>query len=97
MRYGARRDDSEAAIVDALRHAGAVVRHLDGLDLPDLAVLHAGKVHLVECKTGKRKLRRGQEMFRMVANTVGVCIHVVRTPIEALAAIGLIVEDNDVW
>lgn len=88
-----RRDDAEEAIVDALRSTGAVVRHLAGLDLPDLLCLFRGKVFMLECKTGKAKLRRGQELFRLVAlHTAGVTIHVVHDATEALAAIGVELE-----
>lgn len=92
MRTDARRDDAEAPIVAALRAAGAIVRHLDGLDLPDLMVLFRGKVHLIEVKTGKRKLRLGQETFVLLARSVGVEIRVARTPEQALEVIGVVLE-----
>lgn len=89
MRFGARRDEAEAPIVDALRAVGAVVRHLDGMDLPDLLVAFRGGWHLIEVKTGRAKLRRGQEAFRLLAAAAGAPIHVCRTPEEALEALGL--------
>lgn len=85
-----RRDDVEEAIVYALREAGAIVRHLAGLDLPDLLVAFRGQWFCLECKTGKAKLRRGQDVFRLVASTAGVTIHVVRSPQDALYAIGAV-------
>lgn len=89
MRFTARRDAAEEPIVDALRAVGAVVRHLDGLDLPDLLVAFRGAWHLIEVKTGKAKLRRGQEAFVQLVAAAGAQIHVCRTPEEALEALGL--------
>lgn len=89
MRFAARRDEAEDPIVDALRTVGAVVRRLDGLDLPDLLVAFRGAWHLIEVKTGRANLRRGQEAFVLLAASVGAPIHVCRTPEEALEAIGI--------
>lgn len=95
-----RRDESEPAIVSALEQAGAIVRKLEGKDIPDLLVLHRGLVHLLEVKqpAGPRggrsqdgqKLSRGQDLFRLVAaSCAGVQVHVVHDEFEALKALGI--------
>jgi hypothetical protein len=93
-----RRDPGEAAIVLALRAIGALVRHLDGTDIPDLLVCYRGAVFLLEVKepAGPRggtsrkgqRLRPGQNLFRQDAAQRGVTVHVVHDAGEALAAVG---------
>jgi len=53
MRYASRRDVNEAAIISALRAAGAYV-WIIGLPV-DLLVGYRGHTFLVECKSGPRK------------------------------------------
>lgn len=102
MRWGQarRRDPGERDIVLALRAAGAVVRHLDGTDIPDLLVCYRDRAWLLEVKqppgprggtSGKgQRLRPGQETFRAMAASRGVTVHVVHSPSEALAALGIV-------
>ena len=62
MRYASRRDANEAAIVKALRDAGAYV-WIIGLPV-DLLVGYNGHTFLVEIKNGpKKKLTKLQEGF----------------------------------
>ena len=51
MRYAAKRDTTEAAIVDALRRFGCTVVPLSQPGIPDLLVRTPdGRAHVVECK-----------------------------------------------
>jgi Holliday junction resolvase len=60
MRRAAKRDASENRIVTALRLLGWSVQHLNLAHGPDLLAGRAGTTHLIECKTGTGKLRKGQ-------------------------------------
>lgn len=60
MRQAAKRDISEPAIVDALEATGWTVTRLSMKDGPDLLIGRAGVTELVECKTGRKKVRPGQ-------------------------------------
>jgi hypothetical protein len=81
MRRAAKRDDSEPAIVDALHRAGCLVERLERWDL---LVSKAGRLFLLECKTGVGRATRRQER----GSLEGWPVVVVRTPIEALRAVG---------
>jgi hypothetical protein len=65
VRRAAKRDQSEKAIVEYLRKAGWSVLHLSVKDGPDLCIgrrtTQGGINLLIECKTGKGKLRPGQQ------------------------------------
>jgi hypothetical protein len=76
---GKRRDASEKAIVAALRQIGAQVWHLSGAGLPDLLVLFRHRWYPLEVKTAKGKLSDWQKTATWA---------IVRTPLEAFAAIG---------
>lgn len=92
------RDRNEPPIVDALRAAGCLVQAIDGRDLPDLLVGFRGAWWLLEVKgeagpkggISHRKLKPGQEKFHRLATAMGLPSYVVRTPEEALRAIGAI-------
>lgn len=75
-------DESQKAIVDALRAASISVFSIApiGRDVPDLVVSYRGFTLLVECKTGRAKLTPGQENFRR--NWQGAVI-VLRDPKQA--------------
>jgi hypothetical protein len=88
MRRAAKRDASEPDIVETLEGIGCDVTKLSDTDLPDLLVGYRGKLHLMEVKTGNAKLRPGQEEFRARMEECGVTVKVVRTPSQALDAIG---------
>lgn len=97
-----RRDDNEPEVVAALVAAGAVVTRVDGDGVPDLLVGFKGRTFLLEVKL-PRGARGGLTRHRdheggrgdLTAAQVkwwdawtGAPAHVVRTPAEALAAIG---------
>ena len=82
MRRAAKRDASEAAIVEALRAVGATVVRTDWCDL---TVGFRGRNFALEVKTGKGRLTRSQvDLLRTWAGHYVI----VRTPDEALVAIG---------
>lgn len=97
MRRAAKRDENEAAIVEALEAVGATVERLSGASIPDLLVGYRGVTTLMEVKqpagakggTSHRDLLPGQAAWH--AAWRGSPVAVVRTPAEALAAIGVYV------
>jgi hypothetical protein len=84
MRRAAKVDNSQKAIVAALRAAGAFV-YVIGQPV-DLLVFYRSWI-LLECKTGTRR-RKDQPAQDAFCKTFGVPI--VRTEDEALAAIGAV-------
>lgn len=94
------RDRGEAAIVRALRAIGAVVVQHNGRDEPDLFVGVRGRWHALEVKeplgarggSSHSRLSPGQRRFRLVVEAAGLPIAVVRTPDEALAAVGVVLQ-----
>lgn len=103
FRRAAGRDSNEAAIVDALVAAGASVTRLSAEGVPDLLVGIAGRTYLLEVKhlsaTGRTVRRTSQGKRpdadgRTAAQAAwwaawrGAPPVIVRTPAEALAAIG---------
>ena len=64
-----------------------MVAQLSGPGLPDLIVGYAGRISLLECKTGRSKRTPAQEQFH--ALWAQYPVHVVRTPEQALAAVGV--------
>jgi hypothetical protein len=98
------RDKNEREIVDALRKAGATVTQLNEKGVPDLLVGYAGRTYLLEVKVpeavrgprGGVALRGGGggDGILTAAQVVwfsawkGGAPVVVRSPDEALAAIG---------
>lgn len=85
-RDGRRRDANEADIVKALRRVGAVVELLSMHGAPDLLVGFRGVTYLLEVKTESGHLNKAQTDW--ARDWGGGCVHVVRTPIEALLAVG---------
>lgn len=81
-RYAAKRDANERDIIDALEKVGCAVEQLD---VVDLLVFRAGEFRLLEVKARKGKLTPRQVAFRR-----RFPVHVVRTPREALMAVGLL-------
>jgi len=86
MRVGQnrKRDLAEPGIVRALLQAGALVFRVSERGAPDLVCYHRGAVYLFEVKTGKGRTTAAQA----TARAVGWPVVVVRTPLEALQAIG---------
>jgi len=79
--YGAKRDDNEVEIVNALRAIGASVAHLSSKGIPDLLVSFKNKLYLMEVKKHKGKLTPDQIKFH--DNWKGD-IYIVRTAEEAI-------------
>lgn len=85
MRYAARVDANQQAIVKALRDAGAFV-WIIGLPV-DLLVGFAGQTYLVEVKDGSKKhLTKLQQDF--FASWCGGGLHRIESPEAALRMIG---------
>ena len=80
-RWAARRDEREAAIVDALRAIGAQVTLISGTGAPDLLVRFRGRLAAFEVKGHAGKRTSAQEVSRWP---------IVRTVSEALEAIGAV-------
>ena len=95
MRAIARVDNNQAAIVKALRAAGARVLSLArmGDNVPDLLVGYNGVLHLVEIKNRARHIKKGHELSegqtRFHAEWCEFPIHVVHNEIEACEAVGV--------
>ena len=82
MRHAARTDATQAEVVKALRAIGASVYYCK---LPlDLLVCHRKETMLVEVKERDGRLTKAQEEF--IATWPGR-VHVVRGPLEAVAAV----------
>ena len=90
MRQAARTDTNQAEITEALRKVGAVVEdtHRLGDGFPDCIVGYRGELYLFEIKYAKGKLRKKQLEFRVKMASVGITVHIVRTPEEGLRIIG---------
>lgn len=90
MRRAAKVDLTQSEIVAALRKAGVTVQplHAVGQGCPDLAAGRAGVTYLLECKTGAKAGLRGDKQIEWHAAWRGH-VAVVRTPEEALAAVGV--------
>ena len=89
IRRAVKRDASEAAIVEALEAAGAWVWRIS---LPlDLIVFYNHRILLLEVKNPDSKPRKDRaKQTEMIAKCQrdGFPVYVVRTPEEALQAIG---------
>lgn len=86
-----RRDANEPAIVAALERCGCLVQRLDGLGLPDLLVMRAERLFLMEIKVSAREAKRVSETAKRQASfrRRGWPVHVVLSPIDALRVVGL--------
>ena len=82
-RFATRRDATEPLILRALQAAGADYILLDPFDV---LVLFRGRLVMLECKTATGRKTRNQEI--LVER--GWPVQFVRTPDEALQAIGAI-------
>ena len=80
------RDTNEAEIVRTLRQYGGTVSQISGKDLPDLVVGRLGRNYLLEGKSGSKKLTKAQEKWAITWMGQSAT---VRTPAEALAAVGI--------
>jgi hypothetical protein len=86
-RVNAKRDENEPEIVKALKLAGAKVDRLSGRGTPDLLVGFRLKNWLLEVKKPKEHLTDDQQVWHMDWTGHGQ-VTIVRTPNEALEAIG---------
>ena len=90
-------DSPTKSIVAALREAGATVYYWKAVSrtagVPDLIVGYGGTTWLFEVKSATGKLSEKQEAFH--AAWRGGVIVTVRTPEQALAAIGVAVSHLD--
>jgi hypothetical protein len=83
-RWGARRDQAEKDIVDALRRTGWYVLYISVKNGPDLVIGRGGRyTHLVEVKTGAGKLRPGQDKFQREWN--GQPVRIMRSVDDVIA------------
>lgn len=82
-------DGNQSEIIAALTKCGALVTDLSGVGrgVPDLLVAVGGKLYLLEAKAAKGKLTDAQKDWH--ARWSGYAT-VVRTPEQALAAVGLL-------
>jgi hypothetical protein len=87
-RYGAKRDDNEPKIIQALEAVGASVQRLSEQGCPDILVGYRRQTYLLEIKKGKGKLNDGQALWHRLWR--GLPVGVVYTVEDALRAIGAI-------
>ena len=94
MRWAAKTDANQAEIVQALRdvYCSVLPMHRLGQGAPDIAVGRAGKVYFLEIKTEKGKLTSAEREFQLRWRGHYA---IVRTPEEALKAIGLLEDDYE--
>lgn len=79
-------DSNQKQIVEALRNAGAIVKHVHGVkNLFDILVYYDGRTYSVEIKTdAKKKLTKGELQCKLDLESVGVKYWVITSVDEAL-------------
>ena len=87
-RYAVRRDGNEAEVVSALEAGGVTVIKLD--QPVDLLCGYRGRWHLLEVKRPNGKVRASQWGFVQDCGYRGLPVHIVRSPVEALEAVGAV-------
>lgn len=92
MRRASRRDDTEPGIVKALEAAGWTVIRISDTGAPDLLAIRRGVLTALECKSPGGTLTPAQQTAFMRWAAAGLPVKVVRTPEEALMAVGAPVE-----
>lgn len=99
MRHAAKRDANEPEIINALKAAGCRVQQLNDADAPDLLVSRDGRNWLLEVKLPLGKKGGGSRsaltpgQFAWHQKWLGP-VAVVRSPAEALCAVGLSVDST---
>lgn len=83
-----RRDANEPEVVAALKAAGALVWRIEQRGVFDLLVGFRERWYMIEVKTEHGELEDGQAVFALLADAARLPAWVVRTPQEALYAIG---------
>ncbi|MBN1208976.1 MAG: VRR-NUC domain-containing protein [Myxococcaceae bacterium] len=86
-RWAAKRDDNEAAIVQALELAGWTVVRVSSPGVMDLLCGRQGVIRLLEVKGKHGRLTPAQERLLLRLRAARIQVAVVRTPEEALAAV----------
>ncbi len=87
LRRAARKDETQADIVEALRKVGARVMVLDAFDL---LVHHQGDLYMLEAKTPRSKKGRVvKQASQQKLEADGWPLRYVRSPKEALAVLGI--------
>ena len=86
-KYARKVDANQPEIIDALTYAGCNVTDMSaaGNGFTDLFVTRAGVHYILECKSSTGKLTTPQALFHAKHKPV----HTVRTPEQALKAVGL--------
>lgn len=92
MRRAAKRDTTEPGIVKALEAAGWTVIRISDTGAPDLLAIRRGVLTALECKSPGGTLTPAQQTAFMRWAAAGLPVKVVRTPEEALMAVGAPVE-----
>lgn len=88
MRFAAKRDANEGEIVTALELAGWSVFKVSDTGLPDLICCRRGVLALLEVKAPDGDLTPAQVKTFQRLRAAGYEVAVVRTPAEALTAVG---------
>jgi hypothetical protein len=96
--YAARRDDVEPEVIRELQRLGCSVQPLSGKDIPDLLVGipledGTGVNVLVEVKSGKAKLKPGQEKWHIAWR--GNRPRVIRTAPEAALMVHMVRAESE--
>jgi hypothetical protein len=89
-RYGARRDENEREIIEALFGVGAWVTQVSQVGMPDLYVVYHDRAVWMEVKRADGKVRARQWAFILECQRRGIHAAIVRTVEDALEAIGAI-------
>lgn len=87
LRFKAKSDDNQKALIAALRQVGASVEVLSARGVPDLLVAYRGIIYLMEVKGAKGKLTPDQVKWHSLWQSP---IHIVRSVDDALRVIGVI-------
>jgi Holliday junction resolvase len=97
-RYGAKRDDNEAAIVRFLEANGCIVQRLSAPGVPDLLVSRGGVNCLLEVKDPTKppsKRRLTPDQARWIERWRGQ-VAIVETPQDAMRVVWLQSADSEV-
>ena len=86
MKYHVKVDKNQPEIVEALRNAGAIVKHVHSVkNLFDILVYYEGRTYNVEIKTdAKKKLTPGEQECKEDIESAGVKYWVITSVDEAL-------------
>jgi hypothetical protein len=88
VRFAAKRDANEPAIIAALQLAGWSIFQVGATGFPDLVAVRKGTSHFLEVKQPKGTLTPAQEKLHRRMEAAGLKVHVVRTADEGRGAGG---------